>query len=225
MVRRSPRQGFSQQVSGIGGSGAAFYRSVTANSRPSREIVQRSGPPCAAAPTNQKKCAGRLRAGAWRALERHLDVACPGSSSKGRRELLSSTEAAARLGVCERTLRRYIASGRLASRRLPGGHYRIAPEAIVEFWAAHEQRIAARHRQRTGQPEQPAPAAQPRRRRRAARLGAGSTREFDLSDANLAALRERHLASAVSRRVGGAHQYRWTVRAGLPARRPGSRGS
>lgn len=204
MVRRSPQQGFSQQMSGIGGSGAAFYRNVTASSRPPREIVQRSGPACAVAPTSQKKCGGRLRAGARRALQRHLDVACPGMSSKGRRELLSSTEAAARLGVCERTLRRYIVSGRLASRRLPGGHYRIAPDAIAEFWAAHEQRIAARHRQRTGQPEQPAPSAQPRQRRRAARLGTSSTREFDLSDANLAALRERHLASVASRRVGGA---------------------
>jgi excisionase family DNA binding protein len=148
-------------------------------------------------------CAGRLRAGARRALRRHLYVACPGSSSKDRRELLSSSEAAARLGVCERTLRRYIGSGRIAARRLPGGHYRITPEAIAEFWAAHERRVAARHRRRTGQPEHPAAAVQPGRRR-AARLGASSDREFDLSDADLAALRERHLASAAARRVGGA---------------------
>jgi excisionase family DNA binding protein len=49
--------------------------------------------------------------------------------------LLSTREAAAALGVHERTLRRYIASGRLAHRRLPGGHYRIPAEAILDFWA------------------------------------------------------------------------------------------
>ena len=48
---------------------------------------------------------------------------------------LSTRQAAAVLGVHERTLRRYIASGRLAYRKLPGGHYRIPTEAILDFWA------------------------------------------------------------------------------------------
>ena len=48
--------------------------------------------------------------------------------------LLTTREAAAALGVHERTLRRYIASGFLACRRLPGGHYRIPEDAIIDFW-------------------------------------------------------------------------------------------
>ena len=49
---------------------------------------------------------------------------------------LSTREAAAVLGVHERTLRRYISSGLLGCRQLPGGHYRIPEEAIHEFWGA-----------------------------------------------------------------------------------------
>jgi excisionase family DNA binding protein len=202
MVRRSPHQGFSQQLSRSVTEHEFFYRRRTAHWSVLRSKVQQSGPGGVVASTEQKNRRGHVRSGAGCALHRHLYVACPSSSSKGRRELLSTREAAARMGVCERTLRRYIDARRLASRRLPGGHYRIAPEAIAEFWAAQERRVAARHRQRTGQAERPAPTAQ--RRRRAGRLSASTTREFDLSDANLAALRERHLASAASRRVGGA---------------------
>jgi hypothetical protein len=103
------------------------------------------------------------------------------------------------MGVCERSIRRYIAAGRLSSRRLPGGHYRIAPEAIAEFWRAHEQRVAAGHRARTGAPARTPPARAPlgAGRSRAPRLGASTRREFDLSDEHLARLRERHLSKAL----------------------------
>jgi excisionase family DNA binding protein len=47
---------------------------------------------------------------------------------------LTTRQAAARLGVHERTVRRYIASGLLSYRRLPSGHYRVPAEAILEFW-------------------------------------------------------------------------------------------
>jgi excisionase family DNA binding protein len=48
---------------------------------------------------------------------------------------LTTRQAAARLGVHERTVRRYIASGLLGYRRLPSGHFRVPAEAILEFWA------------------------------------------------------------------------------------------
>lgn len=64
--------------------------------------------------------------------------------SKRRHGLLSSAEAAVALGICERTLRRYIQSDRIRYRRLPGGHYRIPAEAIPEFWAESDRRKQAR---------------------------------------------------------------------------------
>jgi len=51
--------------------------------------------------------------------------------------VLSTSQAARELGVSERTLRRYIQSGLIGFRRLPGGHYRIPSEAITEFWSEH----------------------------------------------------------------------------------------
>ncbi len=48
--------------------------------------------------------------------------------------LLTTREAAAQLGVHERTLRRYMSSGLLSYRRLPGGHYRIPEESIRQLW-------------------------------------------------------------------------------------------
>jgi excisionase family DNA binding protein len=47
---------------------------------------------------------------------------------------LTTRQAAVRLGVHERTVRRYIASGLLGYRRLPSGHYRIPADAIRVFW-------------------------------------------------------------------------------------------
>jgi excisionase family DNA binding protein len=46
---------------------------------------------------------------------------------------LTTTEAAAFLGVSERTLRRYLALGLLPYGRLPGGHYRLLEETLMEF--------------------------------------------------------------------------------------------
>jgi excisionase family DNA binding protein len=110
-----------------------------------------------------------------------------------RRELLSSTEAAAKLGVCERTLRRYIKSGRIQYHRLPGGHYRIAEDAIRDFWAEHDRLRATRHLARaSAQPSHPL-AARPSTRRPA--LGREADREdYDLSDEHLAELRVRFAA-------------------------------
>jgi excisionase family DNA binding protein len=104
---------------------------------------------------------------------------------------LSSSEAAAVLGVCERTLRRYIACGRIRYHRLPGGHYRIPVEAIDEFWAqntrAKEQRRGARaHATRASSRPDPITTA----RRRIA-LGSGRDGDYDLSPEHLAELRAR----------------------------------
>jgi excisionase family DNA binding protein len=94
------------------------------------------------------------------------------------------------LGVCERTLRRYIACGRIRYHRLPGGHYRIPVEAIDEFWAqntrAKEQRRGARaHATRASSRPDPITTA----RRRA--LGRGRDGDYDLSPEHLAELRAR----------------------------------
>ena len=52
--------------------------------------------------------------------------------------LLTTREAAAELGVHERTLRRYMSSGLLVYRRLPGGHYRIPEESIRNLWGGED---------------------------------------------------------------------------------------
>ena len=107
-----------------------------------------------------------------------------------RRGLLSSTEAAAALGVCERTLRRYIASDRIRYHRLPGGHYRIPEEAITEFWVDHDRGTQGRRAARTstrlsGPPERSTPGA------RRPPLGREAPGDYDLSPAHLAELRAR----------------------------------
>jgi excisionase family DNA binding protein len=106
------------------------------------------------------------------------------------REPLSVSEAARQLGVCARTLRRYIASDRIRHHRLPSGHYRIPPEAIDEFWATNAKARAPaplhdrdEGRRRTGSRR---PAA-----RRAASLGREQPHSYDLSPEHLAQLRER----------------------------------
>jgi excisionase family DNA binding protein len=116
-----------------------------------------------------------------------------------RRRSLSSSEAAAELGVCNRTLRRYIASDRIRYHRLPGGHYRIPAEAIEEFWAANEK---ARAPARAHVPTEGRDAARGAPRRQAARrrppLGREPPRSYDLSPEHLAELRAR-VASNPSR--------------------------
>jgi excisionase family DNA binding protein len=98
-------------------------------------------------------------------------------------ELLSTSEAADRLGVHERTLRRYIARSQIDCRRLPGGHYRIALDAIEEFWAACDR--PRRSRPLKGPPragEHPSPQRRPD-------SVPAPERSYDLSREHLAKLR------------------------------------
>jgi excisionase family DNA binding protein len=111
--------------------------------------------------------------------------------SKERLGLLSSTEAAAALGVCERTLRRYIASGAIRCHRLPGGHYRIPEEAIAEFWAEHDRRKQARRHARASARLPVRPPERSTASTRRAALGREQDDEYDLSPAHLAELRAR----------------------------------
>ncbi len=52
-------------------------------------------------------------------------------------QALTTTQAAAFLGVSERTLRRYLTLGLLSYGRLPGGHYRLREETLQEFLGAN----------------------------------------------------------------------------------------
>jgi excisionase family DNA binding protein len=102
------------------------------------------------------------------------------------KNLLSTRDAAARVGVHERTLRRYIACGQIACRRLPGGHYRIAPEEIDSFLRSAD----APARTVSGKPaRRPARLREPRSTRQQGTRP--EAREYDLSPANLARLRAR----------------------------------
>jgi excisionase family DNA binding protein len=121
----------------------------------------------------------------------------PGRRLHGDR-VLTTTEAAALIGVHQRTLRRYLALGLLAHHRLPGGHYRIPEESILQFWRENER--AAPH---TGQghmgtermPGAPRSDRQTHTRSMPSRrrpLGKESPMpSYDLSSATLAALRAR----------------------------------
>ena len=119
----------------------------------------------------------------------------PGADAR-RRGLLTTAQAAAALGVSERTVRRYLSSGLLACRRLPGGHYRIPAEALAEFWDANDPDWGHHRLPRPGQtPNSPRPAGQrrdpSRSARRQLRLGEEAPRDYDLSTATLRALRAR----------------------------------
>jgi excisionase family DNA binding protein len=119
----------------------------------------------------------------------------PGNSSHGK--LLTTADAAAALGVHERTVRRYLASGLLVYRRLPGGHYRIPEQSIWDFWRAAEA-VRSRTSQLVGASDQTLGAA-PSNRRRGARPQPTMQRRrlsddspftpYDLSTAALAVLR------------------------------------
>jgi len=102
---------------------------------------------------------------------------------------LKCSEAAARLGICERTLRRYMQADRIRYHRLPGGHYRIPEDAIEEFWSAHDLPSPARSRRTVtaGEPARRRPKRPSSRRR--PRLGQESPEDYDLSPAALAELR------------------------------------
>ena len=122
----------------------------------------------------------------------------PAHALQGR--LLTTVDAAAALGVHERTVRRYLAMGLLAHRRLPGGHYRIPEQSIWDFWRAWEtvpprtsQRVGVSDQMPGGAPSKHRRPARPRpttRRRRSA--GDSPFTPYDLSTAALAALRSEH---------------------------------
>jgi excisionase family DNA binding protein len=101
------------------------------------------------------------------------------------RRILTTTQAAALLGVHERTLRRYVSMGLLAHRRLPGGHYRIPEDALNDFWQANERPTPSRARPRQSR-------VAPRSSQR--RLPLGNERQpvsYDLSTEALSELRAR----------------------------------
>ena len=111
--------------------------------------------------------------------------------------LLTTREAAAALGVHERTLRRYIASGLLACRRLPGGHYRIPEDAIIDFWDEGDD-AGRRGRRRAPAVQGPSPGGSSADSRASARrpclqrlADEGATVVYDLSLEALAALRSQ----------------------------------
>jgi excisionase family DNA binding protein len=53
---------------------------------------------------------------------------------------LSPAQAAQRLGVTKETIRAYIAKGKLAAKKLPGGSYRISVTDLEKMLATVEQR-------------------------------------------------------------------------------------
>jgi excisionase family DNA binding protein len=116
------------------------------------------------------------------------------AESDSKRRFVGTREAAAVLGVHERTVRRYIASGALAHRRLPGGHYRIAREAI-EALLVHGPSGATRRRSGSralgDSIAQPAPRPWARRARSARERADGAAVFYDLSPETLRALRAR----------------------------------
>lgn len=129
---------------------------------------------------------------------RRSDVSVSAGADARRGEPLTTSQAAAVLGVHERTVRRYLSSGLLACRRLPGGHYRIPAEALAEFWEANDP--SGRRRGRLGRR---ADGTSDSRRtgldggivthspRSRGRLGEGASRDYNLSTPALRALRAR----------------------------------
>ncbi len=103
---------------------------------------------------------------------------------------LKLSEAAARLGVCEKTLRRYMQADRIRYHRLPGGHYRIPEDAIDEFWSDHDSR---QPRRRRGSEAARSPSVRRAAERsssgRRPRLGDEPPEDYDISPAALERLR------------------------------------
>ena len=113
------------------------------------------------------------------------------ASRPGLSGALTTTEAAAFLGVSERTLRRYLTLGLLSYGRLPGGHYRLMEETLVEFLArggSKEARYASNMARASKQ--RPGASTDARRLRPSGRGTVPG--DYDLSLASLAALRDRH---------------------------------
>jgi excisionase family DNA binding protein len=138
--------------------------------------------------------ADRLRwaGGVW--LRSSMDEPMSKERDSHSTRLLTTREAAAELGVHERTLRRYMSSGLLAYQRLPGGHYRIPEESIRNLWAGEDSPNLDRRRrpQRTDRPSAGVPSSgEPRVRRSRRHLDDEGADSYDLSPETLAALRAR----------------------------------
>jgi excisionase family DNA binding protein len=128
---------------------------------------------------------------------------------------MSTGEAAKRLGVCERTVRRYIEAGQLQADILPSGHARIAPHALDEcLQSARSAREALRGRRSRPKPANsggsaPKPAVatkavsdqlvtdkpSAKRRRLLTPEPAANPSAFDLSSGAMQRLREQHAAA------------------------------
>ncbi len=87
---------------------------------PDLPTIQRSSLPCNPAVYHR----GRL----------NRPVPLKSASRPGLSGALTTTEAAAFLGVSERTLRRYLTLGLLSYGRLPGGHYRLRRRRWWSSW-------------------------------------------------------------------------------------------
>ncbi len=98
--------------------------------------------------------------------------------------------------MCERTLRRYLASDRIRYHRLPGGHYRIPEEAIAEFWAEHDRRKQARHLVRASKVRRLGPPQRSTANTRRPAIGREEPEDYDLSPAHLAEIRARFAATS-----------------------------
>lgn len=125
---------------------------------------------------------------------RVIPISASASAPPG--DLLTTRQAAAALGVHERTLRRYLSSGLLEYRRLPGGHYRVPASALTDFWQANDPNLRGGYAGRRADVTQTSQASGRRRRQRPSsskqpRLGTQATGDYDLSIGKLRALRKR----------------------------------
>jgi excisionase family DNA binding protein len=111
--------------------------------------------------------------------------------------MMTTAEAASELGVHERTVRRYLEVGLLASQRLPGGHHRIPESAILNLWSSSTPRRSAVQAKRgdagtsrTTAKNRPQPVD------RRSELRSDQAAPYDLSAASLAAIRSRFSGTA-----------------------------
>jgi excisionase family DNA binding protein len=117
-------------------------------------------------------------------------------STESRQDrLLTTRQAAAALGIHERTLRRYLVAGFLAYRRLPGGHYRISEAAIESFGLDSDPRGRRWHQDQDARSTFEVGHARAALRRPQGAIPAarelGTKRSYDLSPEALAQLRVR----------------------------------
>jgi excisionase family DNA binding protein len=107
-------------------------------------------------------------------------------------QALKISDIAQLLNIHERTVRRYIAQGLLDAEVLPGGHYRVSPNAIQEcLQAGKTAKARTRPRPKVGveQPQETTPRRRRPRSPRRPRLSVPAVGvAIDLSDDTLRAL-------------------------------------